>query len=185
MQRRHFLSRRARLNPRAKTDEESRLALRVVIAYEDPLTHYWAMELWGRVGELIGSGGICRTAWRISDLAHPGVFKEAVREAARANVLVMSFRDAGALPHYLCDWIEAWTPHRIGPGGALVALIGVPPKPSGQYGQAYTYLETVARQAGLDFLPHERKLSEALPPLTERTEQVPTTGCEMALHRRE
>jgi hypothetical protein len=159
--------------------------LRVVIAYEDPLTHYWAMELWGRVGDLIGSGGICRTAWKISDLTHPGLFAEAVREAARAHVLVISFRDAGALPPCLCEWVEAWTPHRTGPGGALVALIGVPPKPSGQYGQAYTYLETVARQAGLDFLPHERKLPEDHLPFITPGEKVRASGSAIALHRRE
>jgi hypothetical protein len=184
MQRRHFLSRRARLAPQAQAEDDSDLALRVVIAYEDPLTHYWAMELWGRVGDLIGSGGICRTAWRISDLAHPALFTEAVNEAARAHILVVSFRDTGTLPPGLREWVNAWTPRRISTGGALVALIGVPPKPSGQYGQAYAYLETVARQAGLDFLPHERKLPKDLSPFTKPTEPVPTTGCAVALHRR-
>jgi hypothetical protein len=162
MHRRYTPSRRARLNPAAKADDESREALRVIIAYEDPLTHYWAMELWGRVGDLIGGGGICRTAWRISDLAHPGLFAEAVKEAARAHVLVISFRDAGALPPCLCKWVEAWKPRRIGTGGALVALIGVPPQPNAPAGQAYAYLENVARKVGLDFLPHERKLPEDL-----------------------
>jgi hypothetical protein len=121
----------------------------------------------------------------MSDLTHPSLFAEAVREAARAHVLVVSFRDGGALPPCLCEWVEAWTPHRTGSGGALVALIGVAPKPSGQYGQAYTYLETVARQAGLDFLPHERKLPEDRLPFIAPAEKARASGSPMALHRRE
>jgi hypothetical protein len=50
-------------------------------------------------------------------------------------------------------------PNRVGPdGGALVALIGVPPQPDTQSGRAYAYLESVAKRAGLDYLPNERKL---------------------------
>jgi hypothetical protein len=73
-------------------------------------------------------------------------------------VLVISLRDVGTLPARFCDWAEAWVPHRTAAGGALVALIGVHPVPNAASGQAYSYLESVARRAGLDFLPHERKL---------------------------
>jgi hypothetical protein len=161
MQRRYILKRRARLDLPAGTEDESAFALNVVVLYQDPLTLYWATELWDRVGELIGSGGICRMAWRISDLARPDLFAEAVRAAAKAHVMVVSFRDAGVLPPSLCEWVEAWMPRRILTGGALVALIGVPAQPNAPCGQAYAYVEAVARRAGLDFLPHERKLPDA------------------------
>ena len=57
-------------------------------------------------------------------------------------------------------WMDALLPSRSRRPGALVALIGVPPQPDAQSGKAHQYLESVARKAGLDYLPHERKLPE-------------------------
>jgi len=150
----------------AKVPNESELVLNVVTVYQDPLTRHWAAELWDRVGRLIDSGGICRKAWNVGDLMRADVFADAVKAAAEAHVLVISVRDAGQLPVSLCIWIDAWMPNRVGPvGGALVALIGVPPQPDTQSGRAYAYLESVAKRAGLDYLPNERKLpSKALAP---------------------
>jgi len=145
---------------RAKASQEAEPALKVVTVYQDPLTLHWATALWERVGGLISDEAVCREAWKMSNLTDTSVFREAVRAAAEADVLVISVRDAGKLPVNLYLWIDAWLPSRIGPAGALVALIGVPPQPTGQSGRAYHYLETVARKAGLDFLPHERKLPD-------------------------
>jgi len=174
MQRRYILKRRARLGLPTRAEDESAFALNVVVLYQDPLTLYWATELWDRVGELIGGGGVCRSSWRISDLAHPDVFAEAVQAAAKANIIVVSFRDTGVLPPSLCEWVDAWMPHRISTGGALVGLIGMPPQPSALCGHAYTYLQAVARRAGLDFLTHERKLPDELSSPASPAKIIPT-----------
>jgi hypothetical protein len=160
MRRRHVLKRKARLRPAAQVPEETELALNVVVLYEDPLTWEWTKELWERLANLIGTGDVHRSIWRIGDLASPEVFAEAVRAAATAQVLVISLRDAGMLPPPFCEWVEAWVPHRLASGGAMVALIGVQPRPDAASGQAYSLLESVARRAGLDFLPHERRLPD-------------------------
>lgn len=136
-------------------------ALKVVMVYEDSLTRHWATDLWARVGQLINHGGICQHFYRINDLTELSAFEDNVRAAAEADVLVISVRDVGELPISLCVWIEDWVPNRAGRPGALVALIGVPPQPDAQSGRAHAYLEAVAQRAGLDFLPHERKLPEA------------------------
>jgi hypothetical protein len=107
---------------------------------------------------LIGHEDVLRQTWKISELTDPGVFAHAVRAAAKADVLVVSVRDAGEWPMSLHEWIDAWLPKRAGRGGALVALIAVPGVPDAQSGRAHQYLETVARKGGLDFLPRERKL---------------------------
>src|ERR1019366_2480021 len=95
-----------------------------------------------------------------SDLTDPRVFMDAVQAAAEADVLVVSVRDTRELPIGLYVWICSWIPSRAGPACALVTMIGVTPDPDAQSGRAYQYLESVARKAGLDFLPHERKLPE-------------------------
>jgi hypothetical protein len=146
----------------ARAPNGSEPALNVVTLYQDPLTRHWAAELWGRVGQLIHCGDICHKSWRLSDLSQADVFADAVQAAARADVLVISVRDEGELPPFLHKWIEAWMPKRAGLEGALVALLGVPALQGAQSDRAYHCLEAVARSAGLDFLPRERKLPEKL-----------------------
>jgi hypothetical protein len=157
MQCRHVLKSRALPERVQSRHDRNEFALNLVILYEDALTREWTRELWARVDDLIGSGDICRKVWRICDLQRPAVFAEAVRAAAEAHVLVISFRDKGLFPPRFCDWAEAWVRHRSAEG-AMVALIGVQPRPDATDGQARAYLESVARRGGLDFLPRERKL---------------------------
>jgi len=152
-----------------ETSTEAELALNVSIMYQDPLTLHWATELWDRLGKLIGNGGIHCKSWNFSHLARPDVFSDAAQAAAKAHVLVVSLRDAEELPISLYVWTDAWMPRRVVPGGALVALIGVPPQPSHQSGRAYAYLEAAARRAGMDFLPNERKLPEGSSVVSNRT----------------
>jgi hypothetical protein len=144
----------------AMTEDETEQALNVAVVYQDPLTRHWAADLWDRVGQLIDSRGIRRESWKLSDLTQAFVFAEAVHAAAEADVLVVSVRDVGDLPLILHVWIDAWMPRRGGRAGALVALIGVSAKPNALSGGAHKYLEAVARQAGLDFLPRECRLPE-------------------------
>jgi hypothetical protein len=143
------------------TSSETEPALRVVTVYQDPVTRHWAAELWERVGQLLSGEAVCHRSWKIGDLTSPRVFNDAVQAAAEADVLVVAVRDGGEWPMDLPVWVEAWLPRRAGPAGALVALIGVPPEPEVQPGRAYQYLDTIARKAGLDFLPRERKLPNA------------------------
>lgn len=138
-------------------------ALNVAMVYQDPLTRYWAAEFWDRVGELISHHSVGRQSWRIEELKDPRVFAEAGQAAAEADVLVISVRDAGEWPASLHVWIQSWLPRRAGRVGALVALIGVPGRPDGQSGRAHQYLARVAHEAGLDFLPRERKLPDVAP----------------------
>ncbi len=152
--------RRSPVDRTAITADETEQALNVVVVYQDPLTRHWAADLWDRVGQLIDSTGIRRESWKLNDLTQAFVFTEAVHAAAEADVVVISVRDAGELPLLLHVWVDAWMPRRGGRAGALVALIGVPAKPNALSGGAHKYLEAVARQAGLDFLPRERRLPE-------------------------
>lgn len=154
-------------------------ALKVLTLYQDPLTRHWAEELWGRVGELVGPGGVKHESRKISELTDPVVFAHSVRAATEADVLVISVRDAGELPMTLHVWVEAWMPNRGRHDGALVALIGVPSQPHAQSGRAHAYLESVAQRAGMDFLPRERKLPRKSPPLVRLAGISPVTGLPM------
>jgi len=146
--------------PAAAVARKTGLALSVVVIYQDSLTREWAGELWNRVAQLVGQESICSQSWKISDLADAREFEGAVEAAAEADVLVISVRDAGEVPVGLEWWVEAWMPKRAGRAGALLALISVPSQPDPHAGQVQAYLETIARRAGLDFMPRERKLPD-------------------------
>lgn len=154
------LSRVAHPGAQAETPRETEGALDVAVVYQDSLTRYWVTGLWSRVGRLIGDRTVRHNCWLIGDLTRPGVFEVAVQAAAKADVLVVSLRDAGRLPREFHAWIDAWLPRRAGRAGALVALIGMPAQLDVQSGRAYQFLAGVARSSGLDFFPRERKLPE-------------------------
>ena len=147
-------------------------ALNVIVVYQDSVTRHWAASLLDRLGQLLDTGCIRPKSWKLADLTRAFVFAEAVHAAAEADVLVVSVRDAGELPPLLNVWIDAWIPQRAGRTGTLVALIGVPARPDALAGRAHGYLESIARQAGLDFLPHERKLLERALPRPEAVSLV-------------
>jgi hypothetical protein len=134
--------------------------LRVVTVYQDSLTRHWAAELWAKVTPLVGRAGTRNQSWKMSELTDAGVFARAVEAASEADVLVVAVRGVGQLPLTLRVWIEDWLPHRAGRGGALVALVGLPARPDMMGPCTCEYLEAVARRAGMDFLPRERKLPE-------------------------
>jgi hypothetical protein len=159
--------------------EQSEPALNVTIVYQDPLTHQWATELWERVEPLISGGRICCKSWNIGRLAEPLALEDATQAAAEADVLVISVRAAGDLPLMLGVWIDAWVGRRAGHAGALVALIGLPARPDARSSRVHQYFQAVARQAGLDFLPRERRLPEeanALPTPPVVTPAAPVTA---------
>jgi hypothetical protein len=144
----------------AEAAEPEEVALKVAVVYQDPLTHQWADELWDRVGRLLDSVGTHRESWAIQQLRDSGTFASAAKAAAAADVVVIAVRGAGEMPLILRGWIDAWVPRRGERTGALVTLIGLPSYPDAQAHLTLEYFETVAHEAGLDFLPHERKLPE-------------------------
>ncbi len=176
-----MLKRRARSEPATSAVVAADPALHVTTVYLDPLTRRWAARLWDQVGGLIGGGDICHKSWRIGDLAHADVFVDAVEAAAHADVLVVSLRDAELLPLSLYKWIDGWLPQRAGREGALVALIGVSAQPDAQCGHASHFLEMVARNAGLDFLPREHKLPHGRFHLSCRASAIPGIESVVAL----
>ncbi len=163
MQHDQIADRPAPASAAAKASAPPEFELRVVTVYQDPLTEQWAREMWESVEYVFSEGGARFESWSLTQLKQAFAFADALEAAAQADMLVISVRGAGALPLILHGWIDAWLPERSGRPGALVALIGLPSQPEPQSDHTYQYLEAVARQAGLDFLPRERRLPNEPP----------------------
>ena len=151
----------ASLDGLASVSPATGYSLNVVFVYQDPQTRKWAKSIYERMARLAGPESARATWWGISDLSEPGVLAGAVSTAMRADVIVVAIRASEGLPLPFYVWVNSWMPHRGLLTGALVALLGLAGKPNPHTGRVRQYLETVARQSRLDFLPEERELLEA------------------------
>jgi len=149
-------------------------SLNVVFVYQDSQTRKWAKEVYERVSKLAGSESARATWWRMSDLSEPGVLAGAVSTAMRADVIVVAVRTGEGLPLPFYVWVNSWLPHRGPQTGALVALFGESRNRSPHVDRVREYLQMVARQSKLDFLPETRELSEdAENPTALQTDHAP------------
>jgi len=140
---------------------EPKYSLNVVLVYQDTPTREWAGQVCDHVTRLAGDGVIHSTWCEIGRLGDSKVFTDAVLEAIRADVIMISIYDAKELPANLCVWIDAWLPCRHLSMGALIALISVPGYPGVQTDRTQDYLRATAHNSQLDFLLRERKLPVA------------------------
>ena len=140
---------------------QAEYVLTITMVYQDLATREWAADVQDLVAQSVGEGSTRAASWRISDLARPSVLAEAIRSAARADVVVVAVSAAEELPRELYAWIEAWLPRRVGGKGALVALIGLPEAASQRAARVQDYFQAVAREAWLGFFPQQRLLPAA------------------------
>jgi hypothetical protein len=134
--------------------------LSIVFVYQNSQTRKWAKEVYERVAKIAGPETARATWWRISDLSEPGVLAGAVSTAMRADVIVVAVKTGEGLPLPFYVWVNAWLPHRGLQTGALVALLGEGADQGLHRARVREYLQMVARQSKLDFLPEERELPD-------------------------
>lgn len=132
-------------------------ALNVVFIYEDADTREWAGEMNERISRLAASHPVRPTWWRLNNLCEPGVLAGAVSTAMRADAIVLAVRAEEGLPLPFYAWVNNWLPHRLQPGGVLIALIGKSCESTRCSGRVGDYLRTVGRQSGLNFLMDHRR----------------------------
>jgi len=76
------------------------------------------------VGRLADTHAVRPTWWKLNNLFEPGVLAAAVSTAMRADIIVVAIRAEEGLPLPFYTWVNNWLPHRLQPGGVLVALQG-------------------------------------------------------------
>jgi hypothetical protein len=130
----------------------------IVVAYQDPLTRVWADQVYECWTQTLGPERIAGRFWRMADLTHHCILAEAVKAAVEADVILLAAEAAEQMPPGLYAWIDAWLPRRRQTGGTLVALLGIAGSPLRLAARVRTYLQAVARRAGLDFLEEDRSL---------------------------
>jgi len=133
------------------SDLESFNAFNVVMAYEDLETGKHAKCTYDFLVERLGHE--CQfhnQMWKFDVLGIPELREMASRDAALADIVIISCHGSNALPHAVKSWIEGWLSQESNP----VALVALFDTPFGAIEHTYsvrTYLAGVAKRGGMEF----------------------------------
>jgi hypothetical protein len=153
--------------PRPATRMEINLRMKafsnVVIVYEDLemgkraswVCHSLANELQAEDESPPADGNeMDQELWNFQVLDVAEIHEQAVRFAARADLIVISTHGYEELPFEVLSWIEGWLARRQNRPGSLVALFERRPPEAGPRVDIEDYLREVARRGGLEFQIH-------------------------------
>jgi hypothetical protein len=126
----------------------------VVLVYEDLETGKRARKVYDFLAGNLGEDCQCRLQmWKFDVLAIPKLRDIATRDAAEADLLIVSMRGSHALAEPVTVWIESWL--AVGTRAmALVAMVDASPEESSASEETCAYLGRVARRANMEFFAH-------------------------------
>src|SRR5215470_18066327 len=129
------------------SDNEVSPALNVVIAYEDLETGKRAMKTYDYLVEHLGSQCLfANQMWKFDVLAVPKLREIAAKDAAAADIIIISAHEGNALPTEVKAWIDLWLSYKT-QATALVGLFGGESVES----PVREYLADVAAKAKIEF----------------------------------
>jgi hypothetical protein len=139
----------ANVPPVSASEPDINPVFSVLIAYEDLESGKQAKKTYDFLAEKIGRDcQFTNQMWNFDVLGIPKLREIAVKDAAMADIIILSCR--GELPSQVKSWIEAGL---ASPGNAmaLIALLGRAQASSAPSAIARAYLEQVAKRANLAF----------------------------------
>jgi hypothetical protein len=129
------------------SDKEMNSALNVVIAYEDLETGKRAMKTYEYLVKQLGEQCLfANQMWKFDVLAVPKLRDIAAKDAAAAEIVIVSAHEGRELPAEVKAWIEQWLICKT-EASALVGLFDG----ESTDGPARAYLAEVARRAKIEF----------------------------------
>ena len=136
----------------------------VVVAFDDCLARRKATQIHSSLVKQFGEDVVFESDWRrFDDLRETSTAEQAARVAAHADLVMIVAATRDELPDHIKLWIEMWLAKRCDQETALVAMIGVPEKQPRPATPAHAYLERVARETGLSFLPGQFEVPRPIP----------------------
>lgn len=123
----------------------------VVIAYEDYRAAERAKQAYDfLVANLVHEWRVSSQMWKFEVLGNPELREMAAKDAAQANLIIVSARGEGELPAEVKAWIELWLGCQ-GESVALVALFDCSPEAAEHAQEAQGYLEEAASRGRMEF----------------------------------
>jgi hypothetical protein len=129
------------------SDRDINSALNVVIAYEDLETGKRAMKTYEYMVQQLGEQCLfANQMWKFDVLAVPKLKDIAAKDAAAAEIIIISAHAGRDLPAEVKSWIEMWLGYKT-EASALVALFDG----DTEFNPARVYLEDIASRAQIEF----------------------------------
>ena len=129
------------------SEKEVNSALNVVIAYEDLETGKRAMKTYEYMVQQLGDQCLfANQMWKFDVLTVPKLKEIAAKDAAAAEIILISAHEGRELPDQVKSWIELWLSYKT-EANALVGLLGT----EGPENPVRNYLAEVARRAQMEF----------------------------------
>jgi hypothetical protein len=138
--------------------------LSVVIAYEDLETGKHALNTYNYLAENLGKDSrLAQNMWKFGVLGIQKLREMAARDAAEADIIIISSQGGGGLPVPVRAWIDQW----LASGARPLALVALFDCSSSHSRGVRTYLAEVASRAGIAFFSQPGHPETPLEKLTE------------------
>src|ERR1700749_4985931 len=129
------------------SDRDMNSALNVVIAYEDLETGKRAMKTYEYMVQQLGDQCLfANQMWKFDVLSVPKLKDIAAKDAAAAEIIIISGHDGRDLPAGVKSWIEMWLGYKT-EASALVGLC----EGESDFNPARAYLADIASRAQIEF----------------------------------
>ena len=139
---------------------ENRPTLNVVIVYEDFAAGKHAQETYDFLVNQLGQDfDFNNQMWKFDVLENAKMRELAVRDTAASDLVLVSTHGSGELPDGTKCWLNQWAESK-GSAKALVALVDRPVNLFGETSAIRSFLQVVARRAGVDFFGQPDDLPE-------------------------
>ncbi|MGO9201377.1 MAG: hypothetical protein ACLQM8_12710 [Limisphaerales bacterium] len=129
--------------------------LQVLAVYEDFATGLRARQTLDQTVLRLGAAvGVQLNLWRFDILCEPALREQVAKEAAAADIVVISMHGQGELPASVNLWLEEWSGRKGGKPCALVVSLDAAARDTARAAQTVEALGAVARLAGVDVFLH-------------------------------
>jgi len=156
------------------SDKKVGSALNVVIAYEDLETGKRAIKTYDYMVEQLGEQCLfANQMWKFDVLAVPKLREIAAKDAASAEIIIVSAHEGKQLPPEVKSWVELWLSYET-QATALVGLFGT----ESVNDPMRRYLADVAQRAKIEFFcqpgiwPGTSQKHNTAAPIWERNEKT-------------
>jgi hypothetical protein len=133
--------------------------LTVSVVYEDSATGARADDFYQTLIRCLGRNcEFTKEMWLLTELRTVQLRAIAAREAASADLVIISVHHAEALPDEVKSWIDPWLKQRSSRAAVLLALFD--PPYLGTSGSIQACLHEVAKRGKMEFLARAEEKSE-------------------------
>ena len=166
---------------------ETRPAFNIVIVYEDFAAGKHAKETYDYLVHQLGCDyDFNSQMWKFDVLGNTKMREMAVKDAAAADLIIISTHGIGDLPVEVKSWIDHWVAEK-GHAMALVTLVDRPVGEGSENGSIRSYLQSVARKAKMDFFAQpddwpDRDDDFSLEQIAERAQKTSTVMADLIHH---